>query len=145
MYHRPYARHTMPNGAVVMAYESTTAHGGIQHTNINITANQATGVRKNNTISTYSILKFSGKDENACTANCTDWTTTATAYQCTYSLCAKSYRDWSVVDGSIQPGTVQESDLNVSSTSATVIGWTAADDSFPETGRSRSATPTWEC
>lgn len=60
----------------------------------------------------------------------TQWQDTLTAYECNYDACAKAYLGWRVANGAVVPGTIQESQLNLTGVGP-VIPFTTLERGFP--------------
>ncbi|ROV86895.1 hypothetical protein VMCG_10866 [Cytospora schulzeri] len=90
------------------------AHGGFRHTNVNISTSSNEGFASDDPqLISLGLIRFGSSDEeNNFDATDTRWQSTMQAYESSFSLCAKVYRGWTTVNGTLVPGRSLESPLN---------------------------------
>lgn len=79
---------------------------------------------------TMGMIHFENDVKNYDVVDQEYWQNTLTAYECSYDLCARAYSNWTSVNGTVMPGTTQESPLHLSGPGL-MIPYNAVEEEFP--------------
>lgn len=122
--------YTLPGGAKLESYASVDAHNGFGHTAINITVNTTSPVPNAPILTNIGIITFGNRDDEPDFEVTTSWQKTLTAYECSYEVSALAYSNWTSVNGTVYPGKLQMSALNITGMGP-IFPMQALDDTFP--------------
>lgn len=120
-----------PGGFSPQAFAGLDAHSGFSHTLLNISLNSPLIQDRPENRVTMGMIRFATDD--AASHNATDdtyWQDTLTAYECSYDACARAYSGWTSVNGTVVPGAIQESRLNMTG-GGPIVPFTALEKGFP--------------
>lgn len=118
---------TTPGNLTLEASSSFDAHRGFVHTLVNSTTAE---YQTEQLPISAAFVRF---PEDEISARPSDrWIEELQAYECSIYLCGQSYEGWTMVNGTLQPGTVRTSNLTKTSDQSEVTEWEVSDDNFPE-------------
>jgi len=124
--------YTLPKGVSIGAVAVADPHGGFRHTTINATLNKplrAPGVDQS-IIAELSVIMFDNGDMQNAFGLGSKWQETLKAWQCTYWLRALAFVNWTSVNGTVRPGLMQVSRLNMTR-GHYMTNFQALEDGFP--------------
>ena len=122
--------YTLPGGFHIGSYAGVDAHNGFYHTTVNTSVNTTSPDQWAPILSNIGMIWFSNDDLDNNFNVSTSWQDTLTAYECSYEVSAIAYSNWTSVNGTVQPGTLQMSSLNITGMGP-IFPMEALDGSFP--------------
>lgn len=122
--------YTLPSGAELGAYSTLDAHSGFGHTTLNASVNLTSPDQFAPILSNVGIIWFSNDDNENNFEISADWQKNLKAYECTYEVCALAYSNWTSVNGTVRPGTLERSALKITG-DGPVFPLEALDATFP--------------
>ncbi|PYH94736.1 hypothetical protein BO71DRAFT_398675 [Aspergillus ellipticus CBS 707.79] len=116
--------YTTPSNFSLLALSTFDAHSGFQYTQVNTSVNTSESYVTGPELLSMAIIRFP-YDES--TEQPTEaWLKTRQVYECSFSVCAHTYSNWTVTNGTTNPGTISTEEVRWNG-STPILGYTASN------------------
>lgn len=127
--------YTLPSNYQIGAYAGIDAHNGFFHTTINTTVNNSMDSDWNSNDTTtplvhLGMISFTKDDLEENMNLDSTWQKTVKAYECRYDLSAYTYSNWTSTNGTLNPGEMALSSLNLTGPGP-ILPLNVTDEKFP--------------
>ncbi|KAK7921262.1 hypothetical protein PG985_009284 [Apiospora marii] len=118
---------TTPAGLQLYGKTAFSAHWGFTHTRVNTSLDNTVGdwSPMNDALLRFGVIRFAPNF-----ASYSTWKDGMKVHECTYALSAFEYSDWSITNGTINPGLTKAYPLNLTEPGYP-SGYTVLDQTFP--------------
>ncbi|KAF9891643.1 hypothetical protein FE257_003654 [Aspergillus nanangensis] len=118
--------YTTPSNLSLMAISTSDAHSGFQHTLVNTTVNSSASYVSGPDLMNLALLRFPD-NETSMTPSDT-WKASRQVYECSFRMCVHTYSNWTLTNGTTNPGHLSTTDVKYNGSSP-ILGYTTTNAS----------------